>query len=177
MVTSAGKVKCVNKNWINSVRSSLKSLCIFQVVRYNSHNCICLEPRDYTCSFCRSSSESAWGLVQHVQSVHGVQIYSESGLNSTKLEIKDEFALHKKLSYPACFPPNSGNGIQNFPSFYPSLSAHLLRKPYESSLFQHMLPPNFHPLVNPYIGLSNPFLNINKPNMNTSTQKGNDLVI
>ena len=162
---------------MNSVRSSLKSLCIFQVVRYNSQNCICLEPRDYTCSFCRSSSESAWGLVQHVQSVHGVQIYSESGLNSTKLEIKDEFALHKKLSYPACFPPNSGNGIQNFPSFYPSLSAHLLRKPYESSLFQHMLPPNFHPLVNPYIGLSNPFLNINKPNMNTSTQKGNDLVI
>ena len=35
------------------------------------------EPRLYSCSFCQRAVDSAWALVQHVQTSHGIQIYSE----------------------------------------------------------------------------------------------------
>ncbi len=56
------------------------------------------EPREYICSFCKINTESAWSLVQHVQTVHGVQIYSENKLSRDNKGPRD---LLREFSVPA----------------------------------------------------------------------------
>ena len=58
------------------------------------------EPREYICSFCKINTESAWSLVQHVQTVHGVQIYSENKL-SRDTNAKGPRDLLREYSVPA----------------------------------------------------------------------------
>ena len=58
------------------------------------------EPREYICSFCKINTESAWSLVQHVQSVHGVQIYSENKL-TRDTNSKGPRDLLREFSVPA----------------------------------------------------------------------------
>ena len=72
--TPTGKIKTYLKNiqqesWSFSLDSKIN---LEFSLTYSS-----AEPRLYSCSFCQRAVDSAWSLVQHVQTSHGIQIYSE----------------------------------------------------------------------------------------------------
>ena len=38
---------------------------------------LCLEPGLFVCWYCKEDQSSAWDLIKHVQTVHGIKCYSE----------------------------------------------------------------------------------------------------
>lgn len=136
------------------------------------------EPKLYSCSFCQKPSDSAWGLVQHVQNSHGIQIYSERKPEANMATSDGSLPhLAKKPAIPVSFPglhpvssflqPPPGSALSGL---YPPFTSPLMSrgKPFETH------PPLFPPhhshlnplfsshlhtgLHNPYFGLPNPFL-------------------
>ena len=114
-----------------------------------------LEPREYTCSFCRRSAKSACSLVQHVQLVQGVQIFweqaavlappatmsagggtkrrcltsSSSGTKSTISEAAGVLYLQRRLELLGCTQPAPCAGRRP-PLPWPGPPLQLLRNPF-----------------------------------------------
>merc|ERR1719192_465474 len=89
------------------------------------------EPKLYSCSFCQKPFETAWSLVQHVQTSHGIQIYSGP-------EPRRSEPLPKKSSPPSGPPPS-------FPGLHPAFLHP------GSSLYPSPFPPG-HPLAGSVLG-------------------------
>jgi len=51
------------------------------------------EPKTYSCSVCQKQSDSAWSLVQHVQTNHGIQIYNNT-TPSLSLSVNNPTSQH-----------------------------------------------------------------------------------
>lgn len=95
------------------------------------------EPSNYVCSTCKQRLHSAWRLVQHVQTCHGIRLYLESGSTSSSPGAKNSSSASSTCS------SSSGNG--NGGPTTPSLTLPRLG-----------LPPT-SPLVDPHHPLHHPF--------------------
>lgn len=111
--------------------------------------CCVSEPSNYVCSTCKLRLHSAWRLVQHVQTTHGIRLYVES--SSTASSPGGAKANHSTGSYSSCSASSScssGSGNGNGGPTTPSLGL-----PPPSRLG---LPPT-SPLVDPHHPLHHPF--------------------
>ena len=129
------------------------------------------EPGLFTCSSCRVPQDSAWELLKHVHTVHGIRCCVES---SEKLE---QAAAAEKMP---SFPPPPYPHPPSFSSLYPSLDPYYTLLQAErhrlssalppSSAALHRLPPvlkSLNKTENPHLYLPNPFLGSN----HTTAQK------
>jgi len=146
------------------------------IVKDNGANTIKSEPGIFTCSSCKKTVDSAWGLIQHVQKSHGIQCCLEENDGS---KISPHYHHHQNVA-PRSFPhapPFSGLSPQSLYPLLPGLDPyynllqmplserHRLGAPLGSSTLSHTHHTSSHKnsfsakkTENPHLYLPNPFL-------------------
>ncbi|XP_052827882.1 B-cell lymphoma/leukemia 11A [Octopus bimaculoides] len=98
------------------------------------------EPSKFVCGTCKTTVNSAWSLVQHVQSIHGMKIYlpaSELSVQLSNLSTPSPKAPSDHVMTPPT--PNTADALPHPPHPF------MFRMPFDR---QHQLPPG--PALSPF---------------------------
>jgi len=168
-------------NEVSSRSDGIKMEDSKPLVRSSGANTVKSEPGIFTCSNCKKTLDSAWGLIQHVEKVHGIQCClendaAEKAVSSSRGISRPPPDYHSSITRPGfpggLLPPQSHLP----PSLYPllpgldpyysllSMPGHTRSHPLHQSLVnhpsqrQHASSWSTKKTENPHLYLPNPFI-------------------